>query len=180
MVTPRFPFQLKLMLLAGTLGVVPTVAVGIGLIDVNARAVERESRALSIAVADDVVRTIEEEASRVEATLALAAHVLSDSEVASDTRVALTPALVEGDSAIDHLAIYDARGGLIDVARGAGAGAVEVPEHMPAEVRDGLGAVDLFVGRVVVVGGEPRVPFAMPIVVDGRRTGYVYTRARLV
>ncbi|MBW2460383.1 MAG: adenylate/guanylate cyclase domain-containing protein [Deltaproteobacteria bacterium] len=180
MATPRFPFQLKLMLLAGALGVVPTVAVGIGLIDVNARAVERESRALSIAVADGVVRTIEEEASRVEATLALAAHVLSDPEVPPDTRVALTPALVEGDSAIDHLAIYDARGGLIDVARGAGAGVVEVPEQMPAEVHEALGAVDLFVGRAVMAGGEPRVPFAMPIVVDGRRTGYVYTRARLV
>lgn len=187
MATPRFPFQLKLFVLAGTLGVVPTVAVGLGLIDVNRTAVQRESRALQIAVADDVVRTIEEEAQRVEGTLALAAQVLRDPDLGPGTQVTMIPALVEGEASLDHLAIYDAAGHLIDVARSrdAAAGGVEadaagVPEEMPEAARRALAATDLFVGRAEADPGEPRVPFAVPIVVDGRRTGYVYTRARLV
>jgi class 3 adenylate cyclase len=177
--TPRFPFRLKLVALAAALSVLPTVAVGIGLIDVNARTVERESRALQIAVADDIARTIEDEARRAESTVALVARVLADEGAAPDVRLAIPAALVERDSAVDQLAIYDHEGALIDVARIDSARDVDVPETLDAGVREALADTEVHVGRVMLVGQELRVPITVVLVARGRRTGYVSTFSRL-
>jgi len=171
---------LKLLALAGAAAVVPTVAVGIGLIDVNARTVERQSRALQIAVADDLSRTIEEEARRAEATARLAARVLGDETAEEGARLAIPTALVSRDPAVDHLAIYDRTGALIDVARADSAADVRVDETLGSEVRAALADAVLHIGRVERLGGEPRISISVPIVVGGARTGYVSTAARLI
>ncbi len=177
---PRFPFRLKLLALAGAAAVVPTALVGLGLIDVNERTVERESRALQIAVADDLSRTIEEEIGRTEASLELLARILSDQDISAETRLSVPLALVGRDPSVDHVAIFDATGKLIDVARTESAEGVELPERLPAGLRDEAMRDGIALGSVVADGGEPRLPVTVPILAHGTPTGFVYAMTRLV
>jgi class 3 adenylate cyclase len=134
---------------------------------------------LQIAVADDLCRTIEEEAGRTEATLSVMAGVLSDESIPAEVRVAFPTALVSRDPSVDHLAVFDAEGELIDVARTDAAAGVEIASTLDAETRAAATAAGVHVGRVRASGGEPRLPVTVPIVAHGAPTGFVHVLARV-
>lgn len=175
---PRYPLRLKLTLLAAALAVGPLVGVGLVLIDVNAEAVERSARQLQIALADDIVRTLDAELASTEAALGAATAALTDASAPELVRVTTLEAIVAANDSVGAVHIYDASGVLIDtVSDHPGATSEVAADVLPAALR-GLRPGELRYGDVASspgLSGEGGLSLvlAMALVVDERVTGYV-------
>ncbi|HJL16726.1 MAG TPA: adenylate/guanylate cyclase domain-containing protein [Sandaracinaceae bacterium LLY-WYZ-13_1] len=168
----RFSFRLKLALLTATVSAVPLVAVGVLLIDVNAREVESSNQALQIALAEHVATAVEARVRDAERALAAIAGALTDASLDDDARVALALRLLDAEPSIDAVAIYDADGALIDRMHPPGGAPPSTPEQLPVALREAARA-----GRGLSAarreGDAVHVSIAAPIRADGRVTGYV-------
>ncbi len=187
----RFPFRLKLTLLVAVLSVGPAIVVGVALIDVNERALERESKAREIALADDVARAVDDEVSATRTALELLARVLGDASTDENVRLALPAALVEREPTLNLVAIYDSDGALIDTVREPSAEDASMPNRLSRSIRDDAaangihhGALRTYAARhrsepdppsrsALAVTPPPRALAVVPIRADGRVTGYV-------
>ncbi|HEY8428840.1 MAG TPA: HAMP domain-containing protein [Sandaracinaceae bacterium] len=168
----RFPFRLKIALVAAACAAVPLVTLGWLLIDVNAREVESSSQALQIALVEQVAGRIDAQAERTERALSAIARALADGELDPDLRLALALRLLEGEPELDVVAVYDASGALIDRMRDRESRA-KTPEVLPAALRERA-------AREGSAAGEPardedddvRVLVVVPLRADDRVTGY--------
>ena len=160
---PAFPLRLKLGLLAALLATTPLPVVGFVLIAVAQGAIEHQSRELQLAVADDVAAAIAAQLGAAEDGLDTVGRLLTDGDLPDAQAVAAAMRTVEGEAALDHVAIYAADGALIDVVRERGAAELDTPERMDATL---LGrATERGVALGVATPGEvaPRVPLAVPL-----------------
>ncbi|MEZ4250704.1 MAG: adenylate/guanylate cyclase domain-containing protein [Polyangiales bacterium] len=174
-----FPFRLKLTLAGGLLALVPLSVVGWLLLDVNADAVRTHAREHDLAVTDDVARTVATSFVAAQDHLDAIGRVLVDPTLASDATLELATALVSGAEEIDHVAVYDAQGAIIDVIKEQGARA-NVPETLPVAWRQEADTHRVATGPVEREGASaPRAPVLVPLRVEGQTSGYALTMLSL-
>lgn len=109
----RFSLRLKLVVFGGLLAVVPTIAVGLGLMEVNATTLETQNREMRLAVAEDIAETIETAFSDAYDSLRSLQQVLTNPSVPEGNRIEVARALVESDPLVDTVAIYDKTGAYV-------------------------------------------------------------------
>ncbi len=132
----RLSLRTKLLALAIVLVTVPLIGVGLRLVDINADTVETTTRELQIAVAQDIQGSVDVTFASAEDALEGVARALSRPNLDPDTRLELAKLTVESSEGLDHAAVYDADGGLIDVVREEQAEALATPEQLETTVRD--------------------------------------------
>jgi class 3 adenylate cyclase len=169
----RVPLLVKLATMACVLAVVPLAVVGALLVDVNAQTVEEMVREQNILALDDLAHTIDLELRVAEDGLATAASLFADTTLDDTTRLAVIRGQIEGNTSIDHVALYDASGERIavieeDVARGVG-----VPGVLPAEMREQIEHAHVASGALTTSGDRLRLLLAVRIRVGETTTGYV-------
>lgn len=164
---PRFPFALKLGLVAVALAVVPPATLGVALISVNERAVEEGSRELQLAVVTDIAGRLTEMKADAHRALTSVRRALVEGEVSDDERVRLAQHLLESTPTLDHVVIHEPSGEVIDVLLQE-ASRVPVAEALPPELRSAGDAMQTGPPRP-----DGRVRVALPIRAGGRVTGYV-------
>ncbi|MGM0555518.1 MAG: adenylate/guanylate cyclase domain-containing protein [Myxococcota bacterium] len=106
----RFSLRLKLVIFGGLLAVVPAVAVGLGLMEVNATTLETQNREMRLAVAEDIAETIESAFRNAHDSLLSLQQVLTNPSIPEDSRIEIARALVESDPLLETVAIYDKTG----------------------------------------------------------------------
>lgn len=164
---PRFPFALKLGLAATLIAVVPPSVLGLALIDVNAGAIEEGSREFQLAVVADIAG--ERTAVRDDARRALGAmrRGLIEGEADDAARLALMRALLVADVTLDHVAVHEPSGEVIDVLRREDE-QMPVVEALPAALRGEHDALLMGPPRP-----DGRVVVSLPLFAAGRVTGYL-------
>lgn len=174
----RFPIGLKLGLMATLLAVVPLAAVGVALIDVNARAIEELSREAQLLALDDLARTIDQEFVDAQDALDTIGSLFAHGSLDDQTRLEVVRAMVQGQEALDHVALYDVSGERVLVVEEEGSG-VPVPEVLPASMRREIEELHVATGDVTVHDATARALLAVRIRVNDRTTGYVASNISL-
>jgi class 3 adenylate cyclase len=90
-----------------------------------------------------------------------------------DQAIGTALALVEAAEAIDHAAVYDAAGALVDVAREEEAPRLALPEALDAALRREAERENVATADAVVAPGGPRVLVVVPLRAGGHTSGYV-------
>lgn len=175
----RRPFRLKLTLLFALLAVVPLVALGLLLLDVNEEAVATASRELQIAVASDVARTVEGEVRAAASGVEAIARELTDAAASDVDRLAMALRRVETDERIDVVSVYDDSGALIDTMREASADGVEMPRRVSARAMRDAREAGRSIGEVERAPRGPRLLVVVALRPGGRVTGYAASRVSL-
>lgn len=174
------PLRWKLGALAAVLATVPLAIVGVLLIDVNARTVENLGREVQLAVLDDVARAIDAELAATQDGLDAVGHVLTDPDRDPDTALALASTLVVGHEALDHAAIYDREGALIDVLRDASAEGIEIAPVLDPELRAAAERDEVATGEAVATPDGTRVAVVIPLRgAEQSLTGFALSMASL-
>lgn len=106
----KFSLRFKLLIFGGLLAIVPAVAVGLGLMEVNATTLETQNREMRLAVAEDIAETIETAFSDAHDSLLSLQQVLTNPSVPEGNRIEIARALVESDPLLETVAIYDKSG----------------------------------------------------------------------
>ncbi|MCA9605716.1 MAG: HAMP domain-containing protein [Myxococcales bacterium] len=167
-----FPLGLKIALLSTCLATLPLAGVGVALITVNREAVVNLSREIQLSVLDDLARTIDQELVGAQDALDMAGGLFADGTIDDEQRITLLTAQVQGQEAIDHVALYDAEGERIAVIESEDT-SFELPQTLPQALRDQIERVHHATGEVEIHDGVPRVLVAVRIRVGDRTTGYV-------
>ncbi|MEZ4339596.1 MAG: adenylate/guanylate cyclase domain-containing protein [Sandaracinaceae bacterium] len=178
---PRRPLRWKLTVLAIGLVTVPLVAVGLGLVRVNETAVRDLALEVQLAVVEDISAQIADEMRATEDTLETVGRLLTRESLEGEAAIAASLAVVEGAEGVDHVAVYDADGALIDVIREGAASGVQVPDRLPAELRRRAAENGRALGEATAAELAPRVLVVIPLRprVVGPATGYAATLASL-
>jgi adenylate cyclase len=155
-------FRIRLVAMTTALVVVPLIAIGWLLIDVNRRALEESIRTQLRTVVADLARAGDRALDDSEATLRAIAATLADGAAPADVRIAVAQRLVSANPAIDQAGIYDADGQPIEVVIEPGSERL-LPATAPAELRaraqGGLPAI----GPAFTSAGGPRVLMVVPV-----------------
>lgn len=175
--------RIKLALLALLLATLPLAGIGVLALRVNAETLVNGQRELQIALLEDLARTLDAELRDAELGLDTSARVLSDATLAGDARIALAEADVEARTSLDHVAVYDREGGLIDVIREQGVDTSTLPEQLDADLRDAAARVRVATGPATHEPAAARVLLVVAIRPEGPQgpiTGYVASRVSLL
>lgn len=158
------PFGVKLAMATAVVAVVPAVGLGVALVEIDARALRDAYREIELAIVGDVARTIDTELAAAEDTLTSIASALADREQTPDTRLRLVTTLTAGSSRLDHVAVFDAGGVLVDVVRTSETSSARPPERLVERVRREADAQGAAVGEAVADGRRaPRVLVVVPV-----------------
>lgn len=170
--TAKRSFRTKLSLFGALAAAVPLVAAGIVLLNVNRDAVETLSREVQLAVAEDIGRALDASLRDAQDGLDAVGRILTDAEVAETAAEELARGIVAGTEALDHVAVYDGEGQLIDVIFVGDAAPIDTPESLSAALRES--AIEHGVGTGEAVPGEhaARVPVVVPLFVGDTPTGF--------
>lgn len=109
----RFSLRLKLLLFGGFLAIVPAVAVGFGLMEVNASTLETQNREMRLSIADDIADTIESSLQNAHTALLSIQQILTNPTIAEGNRIEIAVALVEANALLETVAIYSKDGDFI-------------------------------------------------------------------
>lgn len=175
----RFPFRLKLALLASTFASIPLLVVGWLVIDVNERELESTTQALAIALAEEVASDVDERATATERALGAIGTALTDASLDEPTRLALALRLLEASPGLDVVAIYDGRGALIDRMRASTAAAVTTPDTLDDALRARARDHGVAIAPATRDGSEVRVLLVVPLSAGGTATGYAAAQVTL-
>ncbi len=174
----RFSLRLKLLLFGGLLAIVPVLAVGLGLMEVNASTLETQNRELRLAVAEDIAETIEAALDDAHNSLLSIQQVLTNPAVAESNRIDVATALVESDPLLETVAIYDQKGAYIAQIDQSGDGFDSDP--LDEAIAQRASSETLVVGDVEVgeAGDANRTSVEMTIAIRPERgevTGFLRT-----
>ncbi|MBU0552727.1 HAMP domain-containing protein [Myxococcota bacterium] len=173
----KVPLRLKLSVMAALIAVIPLLAAGLTLIDLNTDEIRARIQELQIALADDIASSLDEAMSAADTRVLTVGRVLVDEALEEDARLALARALIEGDAQLDMLAIYDPDGALIDSIEQAEA--IKAPETLPPALLEALRAEGRASGQAHHAKGRLRVPLGRALKPAGEITGYLVTWAPL-
>ena len=178
---PPLPFRAKLTLVGALLVIVPLSVVGYLVVTDATRTVEKLNRQYRAQIAGNIQTMIEAVLRSAQDGLDATGHAIGTPGASEDHRIALAQAVVAGHATLDHVAIYDYEGALIDVLRERGAPDIAVPETLDASVRAEAEGVNMGTGGSLAQGDRPpRVLLAVPIRMDGRMWGYAASYVSLV
>jgi adenylate cyclase len=158
---PRRRFVRRLVVAAVLLAIIPVIAVGLLLIDINRDALRERGEDVLFAVTDDVVHEVGASLDDARDHLAAISGVLADSTLTTEMRIATARALVSarGRGAV---AIYDETGAKIDTIVSGGltwrGNDSLVPELRERATNDGFA-----LGPVEIIDDASRVPLVVPI-----------------
>lgn len=185
----RWSLRWKLGVGAVVISTVPLALTGLLLLDINRRALVTENRTLRLAVADDVARTITDTLNHIHDHLTAVALMLTQIDSPAESRIAIALAAVDSSTWIDHVAVYDLEGQLIDTIRTDLSRDIPIPQTMAraALLASRLGAADdpdsefptTNAPAPIRVGNTLRVPLVVPLGPAGATTGYLTTWAPL-
>ncbi len=161
--TARFSLRLKLGLLAAALALVPLPAVGLFVLDRAEGALEEEIGEAQLAIADDVGASLESQLTRVEDGLDVVGRMLMSERLDEDTAVQAAMHAVEGVEALDHVAIYDGEGALVDVVRESGASPPRLPDTLPVDLRTRAGEAGVAIGSAQPGDVAARLTVVVPM-----------------
>lgn len=154
--------------------------VGWLLIDVNARAVEDLGREVQLAVVDDVARSIDAELASAQDALDAVGHALTAPDRDPDQAIAIASTLVVGRASIDHAAIYDRDGALIDVLRDESAEGVAIPPQLDPALREAATRDEVATGAAEDAEDGARVPVVVALRgTEETLTGFALARVAL-
>lgn len=111
--TIRFSLRLKLLIFGGFLAIVPAIAVGFGLMEVNASTLETQNREMRLSIADDIAATIESSLADAHTALLSIQQILTNPDIAEGNRIEIAVALVEANPLVETVAIYSQGGDYI-------------------------------------------------------------------
>lgn len=123
----RFSLRAKLLLFGGVLAILPVVAVGLGLMEVNATTLETQNREMRLAVADDIAETIEASITDGHNSLLSVQQVLTNPTIDESNRIDVATALVESDPLIETVAFYNQERDYVAQIDQTGAGFDDAP-----------------------------------------------------
>ncbi|MFK7988370.1 MAG: adenylate/guanylate cyclase domain-containing protein [Sandaracinaceae bacterium] len=163
--------------MAVALVLLPVPAVGFVLLDRAQVALEEQLRETQLAVADEVSAGVNHESEATIDGLETLARVLVDDAIPEASTETIAARLVEGHQDLEHVAIYDGGGRIIDrvVERGSD---IETPDELPSAFRtavldegtstytDETGG-QLLTSVRLMVDGEPTGWLATPLSPDG-------------
>lgn len=176
----RAPLWIKLAVFAALLATAPTLGMGLSLTSLYRDTLQRSSLEYGMLVADDITQTIDLELGLGRSGLVEVARTLSDGEVSGRDREERAAAIVESNPLLDHAAIYDAQGALIDTLRERDARAPEPPPLLSQALRATTAEDRVAPGPLARdASGAWRVPLSQPIVASGRVTGHVMSQVPL-
>lgn len=132
---PRFPLRAKIGAVAATLALIPLPVIGWYVLESAESSLERQIRDAQLAMANDVASSLESQLVRAEDGVDIVGRILMNDELPESPAIAAAMHTVEGVGALDHVAVYDADGALIDIVRERGASPPRLPETLPAPLR---------------------------------------------
>lgn len=164
--------------MGGLLAAVPLAVVGTYFLQEFQSKVRWQTFELQMAVADDVGRAVDAAFVDAQNGLDAVGRVLTDPEMPREATERVAIQLVAGNEALDHVAIYDADGGLIDVISEGGLrqGAVE---RLDDAIRIEAERSNVATGTAESAPDGLRVRVTIPLRVGERTTGFVSTRLSL-
>lgn len=169
---PTFSLRLKILVFSGLLATIPLAVIGLRLIDVNASAVELLSRELQLAVVDDIGRTVDAELDESIDRLNALGRVLTNDQLPPEQVLTLALALVESAEVLDHAAVYDREGNLIDIIREEEAAVVSPPKRLSSTILRRCDEEHSVADEVRASQSGPRVLVVVPLRAGDRTTGY--------
>lgn len=110
----RRPLWLKLAAASVVIATVPALALGFGLMDINAETLRTDSRDFRLAIAEDIAESVETDLAQAQRTIAAVSHILGDPNTPAEGRLQLIQTLIGLDEAVDQVDIYDQDRRLID------------------------------------------------------------------
>ncbi len=175
----RIPLFAKLAVMACLLAIVPLGVVGVLLVDVNAHTVEEMIREQQVLALDDLARTIDTELRSAEDDLSTAGVLFADPTLDDATRIAVLRGQIEGSSALDHVALYDATGARLAVIEESAVAGIAVPAILSAEMRAEIERAHTATGDITRTSEGLRALVAVRIRVHEETTGYVASEVSL-
>ena len=156
---------------------VPLGVVAWLMIDVNQATVETANQELQLAVAEDVARSVDGLVRETQDELETVGRVLLDEGLDEAATISLSTSLVAGYERLDHVAIYDARGALIDVVSQRNAERPDPPEQLEGPWMEEARARGVASGEVIRPDDDaaPRLPLVVPLEVGDTLTGFAAT-----
>jgi len=174
----RLSFRTKLALFGALVAVLPLVASGAWMLARARTAVGTLSEEVWLAVTEDVARSVDASLSGAQDGLDSVGRVLLDERLDPESTERLALALVAGTEALDHAAVYDADGALIDVLRERGAD-VDMPETIAPELREEAAERGVATGAATPGEVAARVPVVVPLRVGEETSGYAMSLVSL-
>lgn len=174
----RFSLRLKLLLFGGFLAIIPAIAVGFGLMEVNASTLETQNREMRLTVADDIAETIESSLRDAHKVMLSIQQILTNEQIAEGNRIEIAVALVEANSLIETVAIYGQNGDYITEINkekvGLGSGPIK------ADVAQKASAETLLVDNLNVDPEGATIEMTIALrPEEGKITGYLRARVSL-
>jgi adenylate cyclase len=133
----RFPLAQKLALAFGLLSVIPLLATGLYVVDINRRVVRELQQHLQGAVSDELARGMGEQLIDAEDALDDIGRILVDPSLSPEVTERLALSRLAADSALDHVSVYRPDGTLLVVlAESEGEATVRPPETLDLSLRE--------------------------------------------
>lgn len=176
----RFSLRLKLLLFGGFLAIVPAIAVGFGLMEVNASTLETQNREMRLSIADDIAETIESSLRDAHTALLSIQQILTNPEIEEGNRIEIAVALVEANPLLETVAIYGQSGDYITEIIKKDEVAFD-REPIDVEIAKKASNETLVVGKLEV-RSQGRASIEMTIALrpeEGKITGYLRARISL-
>lgn len=175
----RLPVWLKIAAAMSALALLVALAIVLTLTPRYRQSLSRSGLEYGASVSSDLAQTMNARVESARAGLIDVGRTLSDERAAGDERIQRALLLVEGNLALDHAAIYDREGALIDTLREEHADVPAAPDRLPKSLIEHLKVLKfkgLSVDRVKPSG---RAPMAVAIIANDKVTGYVYSEVSL-
>lgn len=171
--TAVIPFRTKLTILGALLTIIPLTVLGLVLLGKASDTVRTMTREYQLSVAGDLARTIESQLGEAENGLEAVGRVLTNPEIPEAVAIELAINLVAAHESLDHVAVYERNGALVDVIREAGLSGVTVPEELSDDTREAAASENVVTAAAVPASSSPRVLLVVPIRAGDEVTGFV-------
>ncbi len=172
------PFRAKLTVIA-LLAVPLLLLVGFVILEISSDNIGTLSRELQLSQGRDLANTIEGEFRDAQDALDAVGRVLLDENLPQNAAVDLAINLVASHETLDHVAVYSADGGLVDVIREERAAEIRVPEKLDEAILEETAGENVATGKAVEAADGARFLIAIPLRVGDRISGYVASMVSL-
>ncbi|MFT5355969.1 MAG: adenylate cyclase [Polyangiales bacterium] len=132
---PSFSLRRKLALLTAAITLIPIPLAGAVLVHKARTALEDAAESFQLALIGDMAGSLRNQLTRAEDAIDSVGRLLMNPDLPEEHAIRASMQTIEGIAGLDHVAIYDAEGVLIDVVRESGADIPESEAQLSNEVR---------------------------------------------
>jgi class 3 adenylate cyclase len=176
----RFPIASKLSLAFALLAALPLVGLGAYVVDLDRTTLRVLSQHLQGAVGDSVAGLVDDELRGAEDALEGIGRILLDATLDEASTTRLAEARLSGESRLDHVVAYDARGQLlVALAEDDAQTAVRPPDTLSPELRTAADHADAAMGAAAPSESGMRVLLVVPLHREEEVAGYLASMVAL-